>query len=107
MLEADQAAGDHDERLVDVVAALPPDPQASVLMQPGDRPLDHPALASQAGAVSTLRTTEIARTDRPLAEIASEAGFADQSHFTLLFGHHVGITLARYREETQPAFQDR
>jgi hypothetical protein len=51
----DQAAGDHEERLVDVVAALPLDPKASVLMQPGDGPLDHPALASQAGAVRTLR----------------------------------------------------
>jgi AraC family transcriptional regulator len=45
---------------------------------------------------------EIARDDRPIAEIASEAGFADQSHFTRLFRRHVGITPARYREEARP-----
>ena len=51
--------------------------------------------------------TEVARGDRPLAEIATRAGFADQSHFTRLFKSHVGTTPARYRAETQPAFQDR
>jgi AraC family transcriptional regulator len=45
---------------------------------------------------------EIARDDRPIAEIASEAGFADQSHFTRLFRRHVGITPARYREQARP-----
>ena len=43
---------------------------------------------------------ELARTDTPLAVIASHAGFADQSHFTRLFRQHVGITPARYREQT-------
>ncbi len=45
--------------------------------------------------------TEIASSDRPLAAIATEAGFADQSHFTRLFKRHVGTTPARYREETR------
>ena len=45
--------------------------------------------------------TEIAGGDRPLAEIASMAGFADQSHFTRLFRRYVGTTPARYREETR------
>ena len=45
---------------------------------------------------------EVASGDRPLAEIAAEAGFADQSHFTRLFRRHVGTTPARYR-----AFQSR
>jgi AraC family transcriptional regulator len=45
---------------------------------------------------------EISRDDRPIAEIASEAGFADQSHFTRLFRRHVGITPARYREQARP-----
>jgi AraC family transcriptional regulator len=45
--------------------------------------------------------TEIASGDRPLAEIATEAGFADQSHFTRLFKRHVGTTPARYRGETR------
>jgi AraC family transcriptional regulator len=44
---------------------------------------------------------EIARNDRPIAEIATEAGFADQSHFTRLFRRHVGTTPARFREEAQ------
>jgi AraC family transcriptional regulator len=46
---------------------------------------------------------EIARGDAPLAMIATQAGFADQSHFTRLFRQHVGTTPAQYREETQPA----
>jgi AraC family transcriptional regulator len=45
---------------------------------------------------------EIARTDTPLAAIAAEAGFADQSHFTRLFKHYVGTTPARYRAQTRP-----
>jgi AraC family transcriptional regulator len=45
---------------------------------------------------------EITRGDRPLAEIAVEAGFADQSHFTRLFGRYVGTTPGRFR-----AFQTR
>jgi AraC family transcriptional regulator len=42
---------------------------------------------------------EIVRGDRPIVEIATEAGFADQSHFTRLFKRHVGTTPGRYREE--------
>ena len=44
---------------------------------------------------------EIACEDRPIAEIATEAGFADQSHFTRLFRQHVGTTPARFREEAR------
>ena len=40
---------------------------------------------------------ELARGDRALAEIAAEAGFADQSHFTRLFKRYLGTTPARYR----------
>jgi AraC family transcriptional regulator len=40
---------------------------------------------------------ELARGDRALAEIAVEAGFADQSHFTRLFKRYLGTTPARYR----------
>ncbi len=40
---------------------------------------------------------EIALGDRSLAEIAAEAGFADQSHFTRLFRRYVGTTPGRYR----------
>ena len=44
---------------------------------------------------------EIARTDAPLAAIATEAGFADQSHFTRLFKRFAGTTPAQYRRQTQ------
>lgn len=44
---------------------------------------------------------EIARDDRPIAEIATAAGFADQSHFTRRFRRHVGTTPARFREEAR------
>jgi AraC family transcriptional regulator len=46
--------------------------------------------------------SEVAGSDRSLAEIAAEAGFADQSHFTRLFRRYLGTTPARYR-----AFQTR
>ena len=46
--------------------------------------------------------SEIARGNRPLAEVAAEAGFADQSHFTRLFKRYVGTIPGRYR-----AFQSR
>ena len=40
---------------------------------------------------------QLLRTDRPLAIIAQEAGFADQSHFTRVFTQAVGRTPARFR----------
>jgi len=40
---------------------------------------------------------ELASTDRSLAEIASQAGFADQSHFTRLFRRHAGVTPGAWR----------
>lgn len=43
-------------------------------------------------------TAEIALTDAPLARIALDAGFADQSHFTRVFRRHHGVTPGRYRE---------
>jgi AraC family transcriptional regulator len=48
---------------------------------------------------------QLATTESPIAEIASAAGFADQSHFTRLFRKHVGLTPACYRAETQRPFQ--
>ena len=47
--------------------------------------------------------TELADSDTPVAMIAKQAGFADQSHFTRLFKQYIGTTPARYREETQRA----
>ncbi|HJU73345.1 MAG TPA: AraC family transcriptional regulator [Gemmatimonadaceae bacterium] len=39
----------------------------------------------------------LASTMRPVAEIALDAGFADQSHLTKAFQRHLGTTPARYR----------
>jgi AraC family transcriptional regulator len=36
-------------------------------------------------------------TDVPVAQIAADEGFADQSHFTQAFRRHVGVPPARYR----------
>jgi AraC-like DNA-binding protein len=48
-----------------------------------------------------MRRLEAARrqihVDRPLAEVAADAGFADQAHFTRVFKAAVGLTPARYR----------
>jgi AraC family transcriptional regulator len=40
--------------------------------------------------------------DSPLAEIASQSGFADQSHFTRAFKNHFGITPGEWRRRTSP-----
>jgi AraC family transcriptional regulator len=40
---------------------------------------------------------ELAAADLPLAVLAVEAGFCDQSHFTRAFGRHYGVTPARFR----------
>ena len=40
---------------------------------------------------------EIARGEASLAAVATDAGFADQSHFTRLFKRYVGTTPARFR----------
>jgi len=39
----------------------------------------------------------LAETDMPLAKIATEAGFADQSHLTRMFKRFVGLTPGQYR----------
>lgn len=45
--------------------------------------------------------TQLARSEDPLAVVAREAGFADQSHFTRRFKQFAGLTPARYRDEAQ------
>jgi AraC family transcriptional regulator len=54
------------------------------------------------GEYGRRRRIELARRqlehpDRPLAVIAAEAGFADQSHFTRVFKRFTGLTPAEYR----------
>ncbi|HEV8264745.1 MAG TPA: AraC family transcriptional regulator [Gemmatimonadales bacterium] len=41
--------------------------------------------------------TRLAATDEAIAQIALEAGFADQSHFTRAFRRHTGLTPGEYR----------
>ena len=43
----------------------------------------------------------LATTDDPLAAIAYDSGFANQSHFTRAFKRHTGLTPARYRASTR------
>ncbi|WP_067735534.1 helix-turn-helix transcriptional regulator [Novosphingobium naphthalenivorans] len=42
----------------------------------------------------------LARTNMPLAEIALDCGFADQSHFTKTFAKRAGTTPMQWRRET-------
>jgi AraC-like DNA-binding protein len=42
-------------------------------------------------------TTRLGETDEPIAQIALDAGFADQSHLTRAFKQHTGLTPAEYR----------
>ena len=57
--EADQAAADREEGFVDVVATLVADAQAAVLVEPGNRALDHPTLFAEPGAVRALRPRDL------------------------------------------------
>lgn len=54
------------------------------------------------GYVRRLRldwaTARLATSDEPIAAIAYDARFANQSHFTRLLKRHTGLTPARYRE---------
>jgi len=54
-----------------------------------------------------IRRLELAREQmhrgRPLADVALEAGFADQAHFTRVFRSAVGLTPGRYRALSAPA----
>jgi AraC family transcriptional regulator len=43
----------------------------------------------------------LATTDEPLSEIATDAGFADQSHFTREFRRHTGVPPGTFRRQTR------
>lgn len=40
---------------------------------------------------------QLAMTEKPIAAVADEAGFCDQSHFTRVFRRHIGMSPAIYR----------
>jgi AraC family transcriptional regulator len=46
---------------------------------------------------------QLAGTELSLAEIALAAGFSDQSHFSNLFRHHVGISPSKFRQAVRIA----
>ncbi|CAA9547442.1 MAG: hypothetical protein AVDCRST_MAG43-773 [uncultured Thermomicrobiales bacterium] len=48
MIEAEQVTAEGEERLMDVGPPVVADRQAPLLIQPSQRPLDHPAMATQA-----------------------------------------------------------
>lgn len=60
--------------------------------------------------VRTLRLEwaagRLRQTRQPIAEIAQQAGFADQSHFTRLFRRALGITPARFRGRVRAVQKD-
>lgn len=43
----------------------------------------------------------LAHTREPLADIAIESGFSDQSHLTRVFKRHTGVTPARFRSRAK------
>jgi AraC-like DNA-binding protein len=45
--------------------------------------------------------TRIARDDTPLADLALDAGFADQAHFSRVFRRVTGSTPSQYRRRTR------
>jgi AraC-like DNA-binding protein len=48
-------------------------------------------------SLRVTRAMALIRSGLPLADVAAEAGFADQSHFTRRFAAVVGIPPARFR----------
>ncbi|HTK29596.1 MAG TPA: helix-turn-helix domain-containing protein [Vicinamibacterales bacterium] len=49
-----------------------------------------------------LACRELARTDRPVVDIALQAGFADHSHLTRVFRAHTGVTPTEFRRLHAP-----
>lgn len=46
-------------------------------------------------------TSQITHSEKPLAIIAAQAGFTDQSHLTRLFSQHKGVPPGQYRQRLQ------
>lgn len=54
-----------------------------------------------AEAVRMRRAKALLKTDTPLAQVALELGYADQSHFSRRFKMHQGVTPGRYRQSAR------
>jgi hypothetical protein len=67
--EADEAASEGKEGLVDFVSAVVADEQSLVVVQPGEGALDDPADAAETGPVLGLPTSDL-RLDPARAELA-------------------------------------
>jgi hypothetical protein len=57
--EADEAAGEGEERFVDFVAAVVADEESRVVVEPGECALDDPANAAESGAVVGLAPSDL------------------------------------------------
>jgi hypothetical protein len=68
--EADEAAAEREEGLVDLVAAIVADEQPLEVVQPGEGALDDPTSATQAGAVPGLAASDLG-SDPTLSELAA------------------------------------
>jgi AraC family transcriptional regulator len=95
------------ERAREALHERPPSSAAELAAQVGVHP-SHLARSFRAaygdsvgGYARRLRlewaAERLARTDEPIACLAAEAGFVDQSHFTRAFKRRFGLTPARYR----------
>jgi hypothetical protein len=67
--EADEAAGECEERFVDLVAAVVADEQSLVVVQPGEGALNDPAHSPESGAVLGLAASDL-RVDVAGTELA-------------------------------------
>src|SRR5215207_6465511 len=88
-VQADEDAAEGEERLVDVVVALVADRQPAVRGEPGQRPLDHPAVTAELRARLDALAGDAAA-DAASAEILSAAG-----NIVRLVGVQLGRALAR------------
>src|SRR6266508_2909460 len=71
--EAEEAARDREEGLVDVGSSFVAKAQTTLLVQPGDRTLDDPAFSPEPGAVRALGPSDLRLDPAPPELAASRA----------------------------------
>jgi hypothetical protein len=81
-LPADEAAGEGEEALVDLVTAVGADQEAAAVVKPGEGALDDPAVAAEPGAVLGLAASDdwlhAPLPDEPPALVVVVAAVGDQ-----------------------------